>query len=330
MTADNRVVAQYLAAALVWGSSFLFMKVGLEGLSPAQVALSRLLLGAVTLVVVMTVARRAWPRDARTWGHLTVLGVLLCMVPYLLFAWAGQHLASGLSSIFNATTPLMTAAAVAVLLPVERLTAVQRLGLAVGAVGVVVVVGPWAYLADVTAAAPLPAVLACLGATACYGLGTTYQRRFVVPLRLPPETVAAGQVSAGALLLMLAAPLVATGPVHLSWPVVLSMLGLGAFGTGLAYVWMARIIDAWGPQRASTVTYLTPLVGVLLGIVVLGEQLHWYEPVGGLVVVLGVVVAQRGGRRHAPTPADPAAPSAAAVTTVTTPGEGSDLDARPT
>jgi len=330
VTADNRVVAQYLAAALVWGSSFLFMKVGLEGLSPAQVALSRLLLGAVTLLVVMTVARRAWPRDARTWGHLTVLGVLLCMVPYLLFAWAGQHLASGLSSIFNATTPLMTAAAVAVLLPVERLTAVQRLGLAVGAVGVVVVVGPWAYLADVSAAAPLPAVLACLGATACYGLGTTYQRRFVVPLRLPPETVAAGQVSAGALLLTLAAPLVATGPVHLSWPVVLSMLGLGAFGTGLAYVWMARIIDAWGPQRASTVTYLTPLVGVLLGILVLGEQLHWYEPVGGLVVVLGVVVAQRGGRRHAPAPAGPAAPSAAAVTTVTTPDEGSDLDARPT
>ncbi|UZN02041.1 DMT family transporter [Cellulomonas sp. S1-8] len=326
MTADNRVVAQYLAAAIVWGSSFLFMKVGLDGLSSAQVALARLLLGALTLVVVMAVARRAWPRDRRTWGHLTVLGVLLCMVPYLLFAWAGQHLASGLSSIFNATTPLMTAAAVAVLLPVERLTAVQRLGLAVGGVGVVVVVGPWAYLADVATAAPLPAVLACLGATACYGLGTTYQRRFVVPLRLPPETVAAGQVCAGALLLTLASPIVATGPVHLTWPVVLSMLGLGALGTGLAYVWMARIIDSWGPQRASTVTYLTPLVGVLLGILVLGEQLHWYEPVGGLVVVLGVVVAQRGARR--PAVAAPAT-GAGAVTAVTADDRRTDLDARP-
>ncbi|MCC2335785.1 DMT family transporter [Cellulomonas wangsupingiae] len=323
MTSDNRVVAPYLAAALVWGSSFLFMKVGLEGLSPAQVALSRLLLGALTLVVVMAVARRAWPRDRRTWGHLTVVGVLLCMVPYLLFAWAGQHLASGLSSIFNATTPLMTAAAVALLLPVERLTAIQRVGLAVGAVGVVVVVGPWAYAGDVATAAPLPAVLACLGATACYGLGTTYQRRFVVPLRLPPETVAAGQVSAGALLLTLASPLVATGPVHLTWPVVLSMLGLGALGTGLAYVWMARIIDAWGPQRASTVTYLTPLVGVLLGIVVLGEQLHWNEPVGGLLVVLGVVVAQRAGRRSA-------VPPKAALTTGTAADQRTDLDARRT
>ncbi|ADG75348.1 protein of unknown function DUF6 transmembrane [Cellulomonas flavigena DSM 20109] len=329
MTSDTRVLAQYLAAALVWGSSFLFMKVALEGLSSPQVALSRLLLGASTLVVVMLVARRPWPRDRRTWGHLTVLGVLLCVVPYLLFAWSGQYLASGLSSIFNATTPLMTAAAVAVLLPVERLAPVQRLGLAVGAVGVVVVVGPWAYVAEAATAAPLPAVLACLGATACYGLGTTYQRRFVVPLRLPPETVAAGQVSAGAVLLTLTSPLVATGPVQLTWPVVLSMLGLGALGTGLAYAWMARIIDAWGPQRASTVTYLTPLVGVLLGIVVLGEQLHWYEPVGGLLVVLGVVVAQRTGPR--PGAAVPVTDTAttSTVTTVTAPDQGTDLDARP-
>jgi len=327
MTSDNRVAAQYLAGALVWGSSFLFMKVGLDGLSPAQVALSRLVLGALTLVVVMALARRAWPRDRRTWGHLTVVGVLLCMAPYLLFAWAGQYLGSGLSSIFNATTPLMTAAAVAVLLPVERLTAIQRVGLAVGAVGVVVVVGPWAYAGDVATAAPLPAVLACLGATACYGLGTTYQRRFVVPLGLPPETVAAGQVTAGALLLTLASPLVATGPVQLTWPVVLSMLGLGALGTGLAYVWMARIIDAWGAQRASTVTYLTPLVGVLLGIVVLGEQLHWNEPVGGLLVVLGVVVAQRARKRPAPGPSVPPGP---AVTSATAADQRTDLDARPT
>jgi len=323
MSSDRRIAAQYLGLALVWGSSFLFMKVGLDGLSPAQVALSRLLLGALTLVVVMAATRRAWPRDRRTWGHLTVVGVLLCVVPYLLFAWAGQYLASGLSSIFNATTPLMTAAAVAVLLPVERLTAVQRLGLVVGGVGVVVVVGPWAHLADVTTAAPLPAVLACLGATACYGLGTTYQRRFVVPLRLSAQTVAAGQVGAGAVLLTLVAPLVATGPVHLTWPVVLSMFGLGALGTGLAYVWMARIIDTWGAQRASTVTYLTPVVGVLLGIVVLGERLHWYEPVGGLLVVLGVVVAQRAGHRPSGTaPVGPAAP----VTTVTGGDERTDLD----
>ncbi|WP_309135623.1 DMT family transporter [Cellulomonas sp.] len=294
--ADRRTVLLYLGAALVWGSSFLFMKVGLEGLGPAQVALARLLLGALTLVVVMTVLRRRWPRDRRTWGHLAVVGVLLCVVPFQLFAWAGQHLASGLSSILNATTPLMTSLAVALLLPAERLTARQGVGLGVGAAGVVVIMAPWSYLGAEGVAAPLPALLACLGATACYGLGMTYMRRFVTPLRLPAETVAAGQIVVAALVMLAIAPAVARGPVTLTWPVVLSMVGLGALGTGMAYVWNTRVVDTWGAQRASTVTYLTPVVGVVLGILVLDERLHWYEPVGGLLVVLGIVVAQRAAR----------------------------------
>ncbi|QGQ18799.1 EamA family transporter [Cellulomonas sp. JZ18] len=295
-TGDRRTVVLYLGAALVWGSSFLFMKVGLEGLGPAQVALARLLLGALTLVVVMTVLRRRWPRDGRTWGHLAVVGVLLCVVPFQLFAWAGQHLASGLSSILNATTPLMTSLAVALLLPAERLTARQGAGLGVGAAGVVVIMAPWTYLGTGGVAAPLPAVLACLGATACYGLGMTYLRRFVTPLRLPAETVAAGQIVVAALVMLALSPVVARGTVSLTWPVVLSMVGLGALGTGMAYVWNTRVVDAWGAQRASTVTYLTPVVGVVLGILVLDERLHWYEPVGGLLVVLGIVVAQRAAR----------------------------------
>ncbi|MFS0704230.1 DMT family transporter [Cellulomonas sp. 179-A 9B4 NHS] len=313
---DRRTVLLYLGAALVWGSSFLFTKVGLEGLAPAQVALGRLLLGAVTLVVVMTVLRRRWPRDRRTWGHLTVIGVLLCVVPFQLFAWAGQHLASGLSSILNATTPLMTSLAVALVLPAERLTRRQGLGIAVGAVGVVVIVGPWTYLDGGGVAAPLPAVLACLGATACYGLGMTYMRRFVTPLRLPAETVAAGQIAVAALVMLALAPAVARGPVTLTWPVVLSMVGLGALGTGMAYVWNTRVVDTWGAQRASTVTYLTPVVGVVLGILVLDERLHWYEPVGGLLVVLGIVVAQRARARTTAATGEPVAapvPPAAGV-----------------
>lgn len=315
-TADRRTVLLYLGAALVWGSSFLFMKVGLEGLSPAQVALGRLLLGAVTLVLVMVVLRRRWPRDRRTWGHLAVLGVLLCVVPFQLFAWAGQHLASGLSSILNATTPLMTSLAVALLLPAERLTRRQGLGLLVGAAGVVVIVGPWTYLGEGSLAAPLPAVLACLGATACYGLGMTYMRRFVTPLRLPAETVAAGQIVVAAAIVLVLAPVVARGPVTLTWPVVLSMVGLGALGTGMAYVWNTRVVNAWGAQRASTVTYLTPVVGVVLGILVLDERLHWYEPVGGLLVVLGIVVAQRARAR---TPAAAAGEPAGEQTAATVP-----------
>lgn len=300
VTRDRTIVVYYLAAALVWGASFLFIKVGLdEGLSPAQVVLARLTLGALALLVAMVVLRRRWPRGARTWGHLAVLGVILCVVPFLLFSWAGQHVTSGLASILNATTPLMTAAWAAALLPTERLVARQRVGLLVGIVGVVVVVAPWTWLAGGVSAS-IPAVLACLGATASYGIGTTYLRRFVTPLGLPPESVAAGQIGAGALLVLAASPFIVPvstlGTLEVSWPLVGAMVALGALGTGAAYVWFNRIVDAWGAQRASTVTYLTPLVGVVLGALVLGERVHWYEPVGGVLVVLGVVVAQRGKR----------------------------------
>lgn len=296
----------YLALALIWGSSFLLMKVALEGLSAPQVALGRVVLGALALLVVALVSRRAWPRTRAAWGHLVVLGVLLCVLPFLAFAWAGQHLASGLSSILNATTPLMTAAASAALLPAERLTRRQGLGLALGAVGVVVIVGPWTYLGDLAAAAPLPAVLACLGATACYGIGMTYLRRFVTPLRLPAETVAAGQVGAAAVVMLLLSPVIARTPVMLSTSVVVAIVLLGTVGTGIAYVWNTKVVGAWGAQRASTVTYLTPVVGVALGMAVLDERLEWYEPVGGALVVIGVVVAQ-GALRRRVRPASPSA-----------------------
>ncbi len=305
--AAGRIVVKYVALALIWGSSFLLIKVALEGLAPTQVALGRIVLGALALLAVATATRRRWPREPRAWGHLAVTGLLLCVLPFLAFAWAGQHLASGLSSILNATTPLMTAAASAALLPAERLTRRQGLGLALGIVGVVVIVGPWTYLGDLAESAPLPAVLACLGATACYGLGMTYLRRFVTPLRLPAETVAAGQVGSAAVVMLLLAPFVAREPVTLSTSVVTSLVLLGVLGTGIAYVWNTQVVATWGAQRASTVTYLTPVVGVALGMAVLGEHLEWYEPVGGALVVVGVVVAQGALRlpvRRASHPVD--------------------------
>lgn len=298
----RRIALTYVALALVWGSSFLFIKVALEGLGPGQVALARTVLGAAALVVVALVTRRPWPRGRAAWGHLAVIALLLCVLPFLGFAWAGQHLASGLSSIFNATTPLMTAGAAAAFLPAERLTRRQSAGLVVGILGVVVVVGPWTYLDELATSAPLAAVLACLGATTCYGLGMTYLRRFVTPLRLPAETVAAGQVGIAALVMLALSPAVARGPVELSTSVVLSVVLLGVLGTGLAYVGNTQVVAAWGAQRASTVTYLTPLVGVALGMAVLGERLAWHEPVGGVLVVVGVVVAQ-GTLRRASRPA---------------------------
>jgi drug/metabolite transporter (DMT)-like permease len=282
------VLAQYLALALVWGASFLFIKVGLEGLSPTQVVLGRLAAGATALVIVTVVSRRPLPRDLAVWGHLLLVALLLCVVPFLLFSWAETRISSGLASIYNATTPLMAMLVALAALPSERPTRTRLAGLLVGFAGVVLVLGPWGFPGSGAVAGQL----ACLGATACYGTATVYLRRFVSPRGLPATTVATVQVGLGSLVMLVAAPFVATAPVHLTPRVVASVLALGVLGTGLAYVWLTNIVVGWGATNASTVTYLTPLVGVVLGVVLLGESLTWNQPVGALVVVLGIAISQ--------------------------------------
>ncbi|CAA9250034.1 MAG: Permease of the drug/metabolite transporter (DMT) superfamily [uncultured Corynebacteriales bacterium] len=174
---STSVLAQFLALALVWGSSFLFIKIALEGLSPGQVVLGRLGVGALALVLLMVVLRHPPPRDPVVWGHLAVVGVLLCVAPFLLFAWAEEHISSGLASIYNATTPLMTSVVALAALREEQLTRARTVGLLTGFAGVLVVFGPWQGL---DGGATL-AQAACLAATASYGVAFVYLRRYVSP-----------------------------------------------------------------------------------------------------------------------------------------------------
>jgi drug/metabolite transporter (DMT)-like permease len=282
------VLGQFLVLALTWGASFLFIKVGLEGFSPTQVVLGRMTAGAATLLIVVAVTRQRLPRAAVVWGHLTVVAVLLCVAPFLLFAWAELHVSSGLASIYNATTPLMTMMVAVVALPGERPDRIRLAGLATGFAGVVVVLGPWRGFTGGGGTAQA----ACLLATFSYGLAFVYLRRYISPRGLSALQVAAVQVSLGAMIVLLAAPFTATSPVHLSWRAVLSVAVLGVAGTGLAYVWNTNVVAAWGATNASTVTYLTPVVGVALGIAVLGEAISWNEPVGALIVIAGIAVSQ--------------------------------------
>ena len=113
---------QFTLAGVVWGASFLFIAVGLEGLSPAQIATGRTVLGAVTLAIIALVTRDRLPRQWRIWAHMTVIALTLCVFPYLLFGWAQQFVASGVASIFNATTPIMTALIAGLAFRIETLT----------------------------------------------------------------------------------------------------------------------------------------------------------------------------------------------------------------
>jgi drug/metabolite transporter (DMT)-like permease len=282
--------AQYVGAAAVWGASFLFIKIAIEGLSPAQVVLGRLLGGALLLVLIMTITRRRWPTGLATWLHLFMLGILLCVAPFLLFSWAAQYLPSGVSSIFNATTPIATMIIALAVLPEERLTKLKTLAMLVAAGGIVIVLGPWRLLTDLQNA-DLLAQMACVGATACYGLGFTYTRRFFRSTTYDSTTVAAGQIVAGAVVMIVLTPFIGRDPVDLSPAIIISIILLGAIGTGIAYIWYNNVINAWGATAASTVTYLTPITGVVLGVIILGERITWNEIIGGIIVILAVLTS---------------------------------------
>ncbi|RLP72222.1 DMT family transporter [Mycetocola tolaasinivorans] len=286
---SRRTLTQYVLLALVWGSSFFLVGIGLQDLAPTQVVLARLAIGAVALALVCFVSRQRLPRGGRIWAHLFVVAMLLCVVPFLLFAWAQQHVPSSVASIINATTPLMTMGVALLALPSERPDRWKVGGLGLGFIGILFVLDPLGGFDGETG--PL-GYIACLGATLSYGIAFVYMRRFVSPRGLTAIPVATAQVGLAAIVMVVLSPVIANQPFTISPAGAASMLVLGAFGTGLAYVWNASIVANWGATAASTVTYIAPVVGIALGVLALGESLAWYQPVGAIVVVLGILVGQ--------------------------------------
>lgn len=294
---------------LVWGASFLFMKVALSGVSFGQVAWARLVFGALTLGIIALIMRVRLPREPIVWAHFAVVAVTYCVIPFLLFAWAEQYVSSSLASIYNAVTPITTAIMVTAAFRVEKLNRDQVLGVLIGVVGVVVVVGPWAVDA---LGGSLWGQLACLGAVTCYGFSFGYIRRFISPRAVSATASAFLNIGLAAVVMILLTPVVAWHPITFSWPVLLSLLALGALGTGVVYIWNMNVLRAWGPTATSGVTYVTPVVGVALGILVLGEHLTWNEPVGAVIVLAGILLTQQRVRLFTRRQAELAAQEAAA------------------
>ena len=283
----------FVAIGVIWGCSFLFIKLGLESFTPVQVAFGRLAIGALTLLLLARATGTPLPRRRSTWGHLAVLALLFCSIPFTLFAWGETQVSSIVAGIVNSFTPLMVLAVVLVAFPEQRPGPERAVGLGVGFAGVVVVLAPWNGLGG----GSLLGVLACLGAVLCYGIGFPYLRRYVVPTGEPPIAIATGQVLLGALFLVPVVVVTAlAGQGGITTPIssatVLGMLALGALGSGIAYAVNTRIVILAGATVASSVTYITPVVAVVAGAFVLAEPLSWNEPLGALVVLLGVAISQ--------------------------------------
>ena len=285
----------YIALGVVWGCSFIFIKLGLEFLTPFGVAFVRCALGAITLLVVVKIKRIKLPSDKSTWRKLWILAMLLNVIPGILFAYAEVHVTSVLAGIINATTPLATLIVMLIAFREERLKVEQIIGLIIGAIGVMVVLGIWQGVGE----NQLTGVIALLIAVTCYGISFPYTVRNIIPLGLKPEAAATTQLVMAAITLLPFYLFDGISQDYYRPATLFAMLALGILGSGIAYIWNFSIIAAAGSSIASSVTYLTPVVAIIVGWVFLGEALSWYEPVGALLVIIGAATSQGRFNRKA-------------------------------
>ena len=285
---SNRWLPAYLILGFVWGCSFIFIKLGLEFLTPFGVAFVRCALGALTLLAWARYKGISLPKSKKMIFHLWVVSLLLNVIPGVFFALAETEVTSVLAGIINAVTPLMTLLAIMVVTRDEKPKLYQVVGILIGFIGVLTVLGAWKGLGD----NPLWAILILLAAVTCYGFSFPYSRRFILPQKLQPESIAAGQVTMGALTLLPFFIYNGVEKYEYQPAPVLAMVALGVFGSGFAYIWNFKVMAIAGSAIASSVTYLTPVVAVIVGIIFLQESIYWYEPVGALIVLLGAAIGQ--------------------------------------
>jgi drug/metabolite transporter (DMT)-like permease len=288
--------------ACLWGSNFLLIKVSLDGLSPIQIVLARMATGALVLLAFIALRGEALPREPRMWAHIAVAAVIANLIPYFLFGWGEQRVDSAVAGTLNATTPLFTVTLAVATATEAALTLRRAGGLALGFLGAVVIIAPWRDVSGSAAGA-----LACLAAAASYAVSYIYMRRNLTGRGTSPIVLATSQLTAGAVMLVLTAPLVARQAVKLDADVIASVLALGTLGTGVAYILNYRLIQDEGATTASTVTYLLPIVAVTLGAAVLGEAITWNLFAGTTIVLAGVALSET--RRGAPQPPIEPAPT---------------------
>jgi drug/metabolite transporter (DMT)-like permease len=292
--------------ALIWGSSFLFIRIGVTQVPPFQLVFLRTAIAAIGFNLVLALRGQALPRDWRRMGDLLVLGVLNTLIPFALITWGETRIESGLASVLQGTAALFTLVIAHFTFADERITTRKLAGLLLGFLGVVVLATRSAEpgAAPSEASAHLLGQAAIIGASFCYGLGGVYGRK-AMQQRLEPIVVAAGTMTVAAVLsgiISWASPsLGGPAPVSLGQlgPDVLgAVLALGLVNTFGAYLIFYPLVTILGATRTSMVTYAIPVVGLLLGALFLGEQIDLLLLLGTLLIVggIGIVNLNLGSR----------------------------------
>jgi drug/metabolite transporter (DMT)-like permease len=290
--------------ALIWGSAFLWIKLADRGFSPVEITLARLALGAAVLFVIVLARREKVPRPLMLWGHIAVAALFANAVPYLLFAIAEQTVNSSTAGIINATTPLWTVVLALAVRHQKTVTGRQAAGLIIGFIGGVLIFSPWSTALGLTSAGGLE----CLAASVSYAISYIYMDRFLARRGISSVMLSACQLLIAAAMLAVALAVTGVRTPHFTATSVAAVAVLGIIGTGFAYVLNYQIITSEGATVASTVTYLLPVVAIVLGVLVLSESITALMLVGIALVLAGVALTRNraarpalaGGRRPPP------------------------------
>jgi len=294
---------RFILLGLVWGSSFLWIKIGVGNngepflgilfppaapvFGPFLLVTFRLLFGLIGVAAVVAWQRTALTRDPRVLGRFAIMGVLNTALPFVLISWGETRIDSGLASILNGTVPLFTIVIAHFWLHDERITPARLVGLIVGFVGVVVLVSR--DLGSTGQPSNIWGELAVVAAAAAYGTAAVFSRKYL--RGQSPIAQSFLTLIVAFLCVTLAVPIAESPVVLPRLPVVwFAVAWLGLLGSCLAYLLYFSLINAWGPTRASLVTYTFPIVGLLLGTTLLGERLDWRLFFGTALVVGGIVI----------------------------------------
>jgi len=287
---NPRSIGVLLLLGSVWGASFLFIKVVVEETSPLALVQGRITFGALAIVAVMAFSRRrSAGTSLRLWPKVAVLALLNSIVPFFLISWGEIHIDSGRASVLNSTMPLFTALFASLILADERLTRLRLSGLLMGFLGVAVLAS-----GDITNVSDSSVLgqMAVVASAACYGAGAVYAR--ILLHSEDPLSLSRLQMVIGTFIL--APVLFAVDGVpdyNLSLEAWLSLITLGILGTGLAWIAYFWLLSTIGSVRASLVTYIVPIMGLILGWAVLDESVGINSIVGCGLIILGVTTVIR-------------------------------------
>ncbi|MER6309497.1 DMT family transporter [Streptomyces sp. NPDC001657] len=279
---------RFAILALIWGFSFLFIKVGTQSFAPLQVTLGRVTFGALVLLTILLIKRERLPRSARTWGHLAVAAFFLNVLPFSLFAYSELTIPSTLAGICNATSPLWGMALSVVALSEDRPTRRRVAGLGIGFLGVLTVLGAWQGFAGTD----LTGTAMALGASLSYPIGWIYVRRTLAGASHSHLSMSSTQLLLATAQLAVITPLFTTAPTGYPILPMLAVFALGALGTGFAFLLQYGLVAEVGPTTAQMVTYFVPVIATAAGVALLNERLSWNTPVGALIVLAGAALTQ--------------------------------------